>query len=87
MTGLYPHQAGIGSMTQDMDHPSYQGRIKANATTIAEVLSQYDYNTYQVGKWHVGNARTARDLISISLSWMGPLVITTSGLIEKAETP
>ena len=57
LTGLYPHQAGMGSMTQDMGHPSYIGRIKDNATTIAEVLKLDGYNTYQIGKWHVGNAR------------------------------
>ncbi|MEL7118136.1 MAG: sulfatase-like hydrolase/transferase [Bacteroidota bacterium] len=57
LTGLYPHQAGIGSMTQEFGHPSYSGQIKESATTIAEALGQNGYNTYQVGKWHVGSTR------------------------------
>lgn len=57
LTGLYPHQAGIGSMTADFGHPNYSGSISEKATTIAEVLGMNGYNTYQVGKWHVGDAR------------------------------
>ncbi len=57
LTGLYPHQAGIGSMTQNFGHPSYLGHLKSNAATIAEILGQNGYNTYQVGKWHVGDDR------------------------------
>lgn len=54
LTGLYPHQAGVGSMTGDWGHPSYRGFLSDNAVTIAEVLKAKGYNTYQVGKWHVG---------------------------------
>lgn len=57
LTGLYPHLAGIGSMTQDFGHPSYQGHLGENTTTIAEVLGNKGYHTYQVGKWHVGDTR------------------------------
>ncbi|NRB48247.1 MAG: arylsulfatase [Saprospiraceae bacterium] len=57
LTGLYPHLAGMGSMTQDFGHPSYQGNLGENTTTIAEVLGNNGYHTYQVGKWHVGDAR------------------------------
>ncbi|MCR9099223.1 MAG: arylsulfatase [bacterium] len=55
LTGLYPHQAGMGHQNQDKGLPSYSGRINDNATTIAEVLKQQGYTTYQVGKWHIGN--------------------------------
>ncbi len=55
LTGLYPHQAGMGHQNQDKGLPSYSGRINENATTIAEVLQRQGYATYQVGKWHVGN--------------------------------
>jgi len=57
LTGLYPHQAGMGHQNQDRGHPSYRGRITDNATTIAEVLKNGGYKTYQVGKWHVGSNR------------------------------
>ncbi len=56
LTGLYPHQAGIGSMTNDWGHSSYRGFLSKNAVTIAEVLKGSGYDTYQVGKWHVGEA-------------------------------
>ena len=46
-------------MTQDFGHPSYLGHIKESTATIAEVLGQNNYNTYQVGKWHEG-ARAVR---------------------------
>jgi len=54
LTGLYPHQAGIGMMTRDWGHPSYRGFLTKNSVTIAEVLKGAGYATYQVGKWHVG---------------------------------
>ncbi|RMG61416.1 MAG: arylsulfatase, partial [Bacteroidetes bacterium] len=55
LTGLYPHQAGVGFMESDLGHPNYRGYLTDNAVTIAEVLKPAGYRTYQVGKWHVGN--------------------------------
>lgn len=55
LTGLYPHQAGIGDMTQDQGEPSYRGNISNNCVTIAEVLKNNGYKTYVSGKWHVTN--------------------------------
>ena len=54
MTGLYPHQAGVGHMDADWGYDSYQGRIKHSVTTIAEVLSAAGYTTCMSGKWHLG---------------------------------
>ncbi|NJO01548.1 MAG: sulfatase-like hydrolase/transferase, partial [Bacteroidia bacterium] len=48
------HQAGIGAMVEDYGHPSYRGKLGENTVTIAEVLKNHGYQTYQVGKWHVG---------------------------------
>lgn len=53
LTGLYPHQAGIGKMTKDEGLPGYRGYLTENTVTIAEVLKKVGYNTGMVGKWHV----------------------------------
>jgi arylsulfatase len=54
LTGLYPHQAGVGHMTDRRgDLPGYQGELNRSCRTIAEVLRPAGYATYAVGKWHV----------------------------------
>lgn len=57
MTGLYPHQAGIGHMVEDRGHPSYRGFLNDRCVTIAEVLRDAGYRTFMAGKWHVGEQR------------------------------
>jgi arylsulfatase len=54
LTGLYPHQAGIGYMTDDLGTPAYRGYLNQTSVTVAEVLKDSGYNTYMSGKWHVG---------------------------------
>ena len=56
LTGRYSHQVGIGTVTNfDLgpDFPNKRGVLKPEAGTIAEVLSENDYNTYALGKWHL----------------------------------
>lgn len=54
MTGLYPHQAGMGWMTvANLGTPQYQGELNKNCLTIAEVLKSAGYSTYMCGKWHL----------------------------------
>lgn len=54
LTGLYPHQAGVGHMTEDNSLPGYRGRLNDRCVTIAEVLRGAGYFTAMSGKWHVG---------------------------------
>jgi arylsulfatase A-like enzyme len=57
LTGLYPHQAGVGSMTGNQGTPAYQGYLNDRSVTIAEVLKAAGYRTYMSGKWHVGEKK------------------------------
>ncbi len=55
LTGLYPHQVGVGDMLQPGDDlPAYQTQIDLNSVTLAEVLKSAGYSTFISGKWHVG---------------------------------
>ena len=58
LTGLYPHQAGMGSMVSSVnstpEEGPYQGYLNNESVTMAEVLKSVNYRTYMSGKWHVG---------------------------------
>ncbi len=56
LTGLYPHQAGIGHMTRDDGLAAYRGFLNDRCVTLAEVLRKAGYATLMTGKWHVGSA-------------------------------
>jgi arylsulfatase len=55
LTGLYPHQAGVGLMTGDQRAPGYRGFLQPNTATIAEVLRGAGYRTLMCGKWHLAS--------------------------------
>ncbi len=62
LTGLYPHQAGMGHMTTPRVDaagatlPGYIGQLNDRNVTIAEVLRDAGYFTAMTGKWHVGQS-------------------------------
>jgi arylsulfatase A-like enzyme len=53
LTGLYPHQAGVGHMTNDYGFEGYRGNLNRKCMTFGEVLRPAGYRTYMAGKWHV----------------------------------
>ncbi len=53
LTGLHPHQAGVGHMTLDFGVDGYLGDLGPDTVTLAEVLQGAGYRTYLSGKWHV----------------------------------
>jgi arylsulfatase len=67
LTGLYPHQAGVGLMTSDQGakfpgagdqgelFPGYRGSLNRSCVTIGQVLKTAGYRTAAAGKWHVGD--------------------------------
>ena len=64
MTGLHPHQVGIGHMTEPPNQPlgfegPYQGYLNKDCVTIAQVLKAGGYHTLMTGKWHLGYADPA----------------------------
>ncbi len=70
MTGLYPHQAGVGRMTFDERLPGYRGRLTEETVTIAEVLRQAGYQTAMAGKWHLSET----DDTPLNARWVSHLV-------------
>ncbi|KAA8482844.1 arylsulfatase [Arcticibacter tournemirensis] len=67
VTGLYPHQAGMGWMAAaDLGTPEYQGTINNKCVTIAEVLKTAGYSTYMTGKWHLTNERKIDGMVTDS---------------------
>src|SRR5687767_5615561 len=54
MTGVYPHQAGVGHMTwKQLDLPGYRSDLSKHTPTLAELLKPAGYAAYMTGKWHL----------------------------------
>lgn len=59
MTGLHPHEIGIGHMTAEESAankgvpPAYAGNINDSCVTLAQVAKSAGYATFMAGKWHL----------------------------------
>jgi arylsulfatase A-like enzyme len=53
LTGLHPHQTGIGVLTNDDRPDGYPGTLNDRCVTVAEVLREHGYATCLAGKWHL----------------------------------
>jgi len=59
MTGLHPHEVGIGHMTGEEKGddqnvpPAYAGNINDSCVTLAQVAKSAGYATFMTGKWHL----------------------------------
>ncbi|SED78114.1 arylsulfatase [Ruania alba] len=53
LTGLHPHQVGVGILTGDERPHGYPGDLDANCATLPERLRDAGYGTYLSGKWHL----------------------------------
>ena len=59
LTGLYPHQAGIGRGIGPAN--GYEGTLTHEGITFGEGLGAAGYDTYMSGKWHVTPWRPGTD--------------------------
>jgi len=64
LTGLYPHNAGVGHMGANLGTPAYQGLLRNDSATIAEHLRADGYRTLMSGKRHVAGDFEARKIDS-----------------------
>ena len=60
LTGLYPHQAGVGFMVYNNYGPGYHGHLNDRCATFGEVLGAAGYQTMMSGKWHTGHVPESR---------------------------
>ncbi len=61
LTGLYPHQAGMGHLANNnFDEEGYRDDLSHHAVTMAEVFRNAGYSTYMTGKWHISKGITPK---------------------------
>jgi arylsulfatase A-like enzyme len=56
LTGLHPHQTGIGVLTDNDGPQGYPGSLNDRCATLAEMLGADGYATGLSGKWHMSSS-------------------------------
>lgn len=56
LTGLHPHQTGIGILTNDDGPRGYPGSLVPGCATTAEILGAAGFDTALFGKWHLSSS-------------------------------
>src|SRR3569832_3008138 len=59
LTGLHPHQTGIGILTNSNGPEGYAGNLNKSCVTLAEALKSKNYTSYLSGKWHIASSLTS----------------------------
>jgi arylsulfatase len=65
MTGLHPHEVGIGHMTSAKTSgdsgrpPAYAGKLNESCITLAQACKSAGYATFMTGKWHLSGSDQA----------------------------
>jgi arylsulfatase A-like enzyme len=59
LTGVDNHLAGLGNMAEELapnqrGRPGYEGELRPDVATVAEILRGAGYATMMAGKWHLG---------------------------------
>ncbi len=55
ITGRNHHSNGMGSISEwSTGYPGYDGRVVPEHGFLSEILKDRGYNTYAIGKWHLG---------------------------------
>jgi len=87
LTGLYPHQAGVGLMVKDQELPAYRGFLGPHCVTLAEALGDAGYRCASAGKWHIGGEFARND----PTDWTAPDPVrplpVDRGFVEWTGTP
>lgn len=68
LTGVYPHEAGMGFLPFDWRPPGYTGALADSVVTIPEALEGAGYRSYLSGKWHLSNQIVEADGDEASIS-------------------
>jgi arylsulfatase A-like enzyme len=99
ISGADPHLVGLGTMAEALSmnpgqvgKPGYEGFLRSDALSVAQLLLDNGYHTYMAGKWHLGTAvGQGPSVRGFEASW-GPLggfeshFAPTPGLLTAIDT-